>query len=166
MGKTYRTTSRHQRRQVPTFTVAGVYVDVDKAGNVVESDEEWEEMFRCLPVAPGGTLDDLSSAVSVDEHGNMTFSKVSVLRFIRSVIVEGDEHRFDQMVRDKRRMVELEILGEIMMDLSAEYTGRPTGPQRTSPGSSADTATGSTPNSSSSDGTPTSSMETSPPSFT
>lgn len=166
MGKTYRT-NRQARRQVPTFTVAGWYVDVTPEGEVVESEEEWEETFRCLPVAPGGALDDIAAAVSIDDHGRMTFNKVSVLRFIRAVLVEADEPRFDAMVRDKRRMVELDVLGEIMIDLSEGYTNRPTGPQRTSPGSSAGTATGSTPNSSSPAATPDSSTApTSPPSFT
>lgn len=166
MGKTYRT-NRQQRRQVPTFTIAGYYADVTPDGDVVESDEEWEETFRCLPVAPGGALDDIAAAVSIDDHGRMTFNKVSVLRFIRAVLVEADEQRFDEVVRDKRRMVELDVLGEIMIDLSEGYTNRPTGPQRTSPGSSAGTDTGSTPNSSSSGEIPVSSTApTSPPSFT
>lgn len=166
MGKTYRT-NRQAKRQVPTFTIAGYYVDVTDDGDVEETDEEWSETFRCLPVAPGGALDDIAAAVSIDDQGRMTFNKVSVLRFIRAVLVEADEQRFDAVVRDKRRMVELEVLGEIMIDLSEGYTNRPTGPQRTSPGSSADTTTGSVPNSSSSDEIPVSSTApTSPPSFT
>lgn len=167
MGKTYRSKAP-KRKQVPTFTVEGPYIDVDAEGNVVESEEEWSETFRCLPEAPGATLDDLVSAVSVDDEGNISFSRVSVLRFIRSVVVESDEQRWNEMVRDKRRLVDLDVLGEIMMDLAAGYTGRPIGPQRTSPGSSAGIANGATANSSSSDESQDSSTPspTSPPSFT
>lgn len=143
MGKTYRSSA--PTTQGPTFTVEGHLLKVNDAGELTVTDETWSETFRCLPTAPGGALDDLVSAVSVDERGNIAFSRVSVLRFIREVLIPGDENRFEQMVRDKYKLLDLEVLGQIMMDLSEELTGRrPTGPQRTSPGSSADTANGST----------------------
>lgn len=166
MGKTYRSKAPTQKK-VPTFTVEGNYIDVGDAGDVIETEEEWSETFRCLPTAPGAALDDLVSSVSINEEGDISFSKVSVLRFIRSVLTESEEQRFNAMVRDKRKLVDLDVIGQIMMDLAEEYTGRPIGPQRTSPGSLRDTDNGSPANSSSSDTEPTTSIDsTSPPSFT
>ncbi len=145
MGKTYRSTA--PTTQGPTFTVAGQLLKVDDNGALIVTDEEWSEEFRCLPTAPGGALDDLVAAVSVDDRGEITFSRVSVLRFVREVLIPGEEQRFERMVRDKYRLLDLEVLGQIMMDLAEELTGRrPTGPQRTSPGSSAGTGDGSTVN--------------------
>lgn len=143
MGKTYRSSA--PTTQGPTFTVAGQLLKVSDEGELIVTDDEWEETFRCLPTAPGGALDDLVAAVSIDDRGEISFSRVSVLRFIREVLIPGDEQRFERMVRDKLKLLDLEVLGQIMMDLSEELTGRrPTGPQRTSPGSSADTGDGST----------------------
>lgn len=155
MGKTYRTTA--PTKQGPTFTVEGTLLEFTDEGEVLDSGEEWSETFRCLPTASGGALDDLVSAVSVNDRGEVEFSRVSVLRFVRELLIPADVVRFEQMVRDKRRLIELDVLGAIMMDLAQEVTGqRPTGPQRTSPSSSAGTENGSTPSSSSSDGPPTS----------
>lgn len=166
MGKTYR--SQPKSTKGPDFTVGGTLYSISDDGELVDTGKEWSETFRCLPEAPGGALDDIAAAVSVNERGEIAFSRVSVLRFIRDVLVPADEQRFEQMVRDKHKLLDLDLLGAIMMDLSQELTGqRPTGPQRTSPGSSAGTESGSTPSSSSpaasEDGSPSWTL---PPSFT
>jgi hypothetical protein len=107
----------------PTFTLDGTLPD----------GSGWAETFTCVPEAPAGVLDDLVASMGIDGDGNQRFNNVSLLRFIRGVLVEGDVGRFERLVRDKARVVPLETLGEIMLWLAEELTGRPTSRRSVSP---------------------------------
>lgn len=108
--------------KAPTFTVEGV----------TRKGEEWSETFTCLPVAPAGVLDDLSSSVSVDDDGVPRVHQMRLLRFFRGVLEDEDVARFNLLVHDKERMLELTMLAEIMNWLTEELVGHPTTPSSTS----------------------------------
>lgn len=119
-------------KQEPNTKPRDEWVTFDISGTRLSNGETWSEDFTCLPEVPGGALDDLTASVGVDAQGRMTFNKVSVLRFMRSVIVEEDEQKFDAMVHDKDKLVQLETLGDMMMRVAEAIVGRPIGPRSTS----------------------------------
>jgi hypothetical protein len=62
-----------------------------------EDDTEWVEPitihlagedFRALGEAPAEVLDDLTSSIGGDGRGNVTYDKLSILRFLRGVILD------------------------------------------------------------------------------
>jgi hypothetical protein len=103
-------------------------VTFDLSGGPPLSAEEWEETFTCLPVAPAGVLDDFVNIVSIDARGNRVYDAPSLLNFLKGVLVDEDVDRLNALVHDKRRVVELATLGEVVMWLSQELLGRPTMP--------------------------------------
>jgi hypothetical protein len=103
-------------QQPVTFDVAGV----------LPNGEPWSERFTSVREIPSGVLDDLLATMSVDDQGRQTWNHVSLLRFMRGVLAAEDVARFEVLVRDKERIVPLDTLGELMMWLAEELTGRPT----------------------------------------
>lgn len=101
-----------------------VTFDLDGVG--VLTGEPWAESFTCVPVAPAGVLDDMAASVVVDGQGRMTWNQVSLLRFLRGVLLDDDAERLDRLVHDKDRVVELQTLGEITLWLAEELVGPPT----------------------------------------
>lgn len=96
-----------------------------------------DEVFTCLDEVPAAA----SYALVV---GGLV---VATLDYIRGVLVAEDEDRFDELLRRKDVVVTQSVLSEVLTDLVAVYTARPTrrpansvgGPQPTStesPGSS------------------------------
>lgn len=125
--RTFGTTDR-RAKGLHEFTLEGV-------GQL--DGETWSETFRCIPKAPSAALDDLARSVGQDEKGQLIFNQVSLLRFFRQVMHPEDETKFDALVHDKNRAVEIEELGEVMFWLAEVYTERPTVPSSSSaPGQS------------------------------
>jgi hypothetical protein len=93
----------------------------------------WQERFTTVPEAPAGVLDDLMSSVSVDADGRQSWNRVSLMRFMRGVLVEEDVVRFDRLAHDKDRIVSLETLGDVMVWLAEELSGRPSSRPSDSP---------------------------------
>lgn len=114
-------------REPVTFTLTGVYLRPDDAPDDYQP-EVWEEAFTCVPVAPAGVLDDLAASVTTDGKGNQIFNAPSLLNFMRGVLVDADVPRMEALAHDKRRLLELQTLGELVMWLSEQLLGRPSTP--------------------------------------
>lgn len=99
-----------------TFELVGV-------GQITK--EPWSESFTAVSVAPAGVLDDLASSMGVDDRGNRVWHSPSLLGFMRGIIVDDDVARFESLMRDKDRAVDIRDLGEIMLWLSEELLDRP-----------------------------------------
>lgn len=74
----------------PTFTLAG-------------------ETFRCLPEMPAGAF------LGLPADGIVTYSAAG--RFIRAVLIEDDEEKFDAALASKARIVGLDLLHPIFQYL-------------------------------------------------
>lgn len=98
-----------------------VTFDLDGVG--VISKKPWKETFTCVPVAPAGVLDDLAASMTRDAKGRTRFDQVSLLRFMRGVLLDEDAERLDELVHDKDRAVKIEKLGEIMLWVANEMAG-------------------------------------------
>lgn len=106
-----------------TFDLGGTHrIEKDDDGNP----KRWVETFTCIPVAPAGVLDDLASASTVDSNGNRVYNARSLVSFFEGVLIDEDVERFRAIVRDKNRIVPLAQMGDVMIWLAEELTGRPT----------------------------------------
>lgn len=105
------------------FTLEGATVGEDGSRG-----EPWEESFTCVPIPPAGMLDDLSAMAHVGADGTQIFNAPSLLSFMRGVLIDQDVERFEDLVRSKAKVVELEALGSVVIWLAEEFTGRPTPP--------------------------------------
>jgi hypothetical protein len=97
------------------FTVEGKTLD----------GEEWSETFQALPRIPAGVLDDLTAYATMDALGNVMFSQPFITAFFEKVLVDGDGERFTDMVHDRERLVDIELLGKIMDALGEKIGGLP-----------------------------------------
>lgn len=116
--------------------------------------EPWSERFKTVPVVPVGVIDALTSSMGTDDHGNTVFAQPSLLKFMRGLLYDEDIPRFDALMGDKNRAVDINTLGEIMLWLAEEKTGRPTMPSSNSGDGRRPTATTSPAASTSSGSTP------------
>lgn len=114
------------------FTLSGV----DAKG------KPWTETFAVMGELPQGVLDDLSQAISIKD-GQIRYSTRAVVGFLRGALVIDDEDRFELLLRDKRRLVRLEQLGDVMLWAVAQVTDRPTSPSPISSDGRRDTDDGS-----------------------
>lgn len=108
----------------PTPGRTGPEFDLEGVGQI--TGKEWSEHFTCVPTAPSGVLDDLASSMGTDGRGNTVWNQVSLLAFFRGVLLDDDVVRFQALVHDKDRLVELDLLGEIMLWVADEVVGHPT----------------------------------------
>lgn len=110
------------------------------------------ETFRCVAVAPPAVLLRLASAVTVNERGEQVFNAPDLIAYVTGVLVDevwavdepdeegkqdpaagrwvpvDDVDRFRELVYSKRVQIPIEVLGEVVLWLSEQYTGRPTRP--------------------------------------
>lgn len=86
-----------------------------------------EEDFLCTPVVQGKFLLELISTTANTEE-DPTASARMVNEFFSHVLVEESYERFDKLLTDKTRLVEVETLSEIVAWLMQEYTNRPNQP--------------------------------------
>lgn len=101
----------------PTFDIGGFRLS---------NSEAWKETFTCVPEAPPGVLDDLTTSSIIDDRGNRQYNAPSLLAFFEGVIIDEDVPRFRAWSHDKDRAVSIEVLGEVMMWLAEELAGHPT----------------------------------------
>lgn len=121
MSEVFRTPRRDQRY---SFTLAG-----DRTDNDGEyTGEEWEESFTCLPTIPGSALEILSKAVGVNAAGEQVYNRPSVIGFLRATLPPTDQARFDALVVDPHRTVELEVLAQVMRVINDKVVNRPSTP--------------------------------------
>lgn len=100
-------------------------ITFELSGRGLLTKEPWEESFTAVPVAPPGVLDDVASSMGIDDRGNRVWHTPSLLGFMRGVIVDDDVARFEALMRDKDRAIDIKDLGEIMLWLTEELLGRP-----------------------------------------
>jgi hypothetical protein len=87
---------------------------------------EWTETFNCLPVAPGGLIDDMTGTLVQDPvTGGRRYEPTSVIRFVRSVVVDEDLRRFEELIHDTKRVVSVTTLIDVALYLIEEYSSRP-----------------------------------------
>lgn len=103
-------------------------VEFDLEGARFSNNEPWSEHFACVEVAPPAVLDDLVSSSTIDERGNRIYHTPSLIAFMNGVLVDQDLPRFNALMRDKDRAIDIQTLGEIVVWISEEIVGRPTGP--------------------------------------
>ncbi len=80
------------------------------------------ETFVCLPQVPGKFLLDLAKNSASEDAGE---NAEIITKFFSQVLEDESFERFDALLEDKRRVVTMETLGEIVSWLMEEYSGRP-----------------------------------------
>lgn len=111
-------------------------------GLTLTEGEPWEEAFNVMAYPPQGALVDMAAGVRI-VNGEITYQAASVVRFLRDVILPSEEARWDALMRDKERAVDVEVLGTIMLWAAAVVADRPTGPLSSSTGGQRDEPAGS-----------------------
>ena len=87
------------------------------------------EEFTCYPEVQGKMiLDIMKIAAEGDEETRGVMMAVSVLDFFEKVMPPEEYERLEKLMEDPKRIVELDVLSEIMSWLIEEYTDRPTEP--------------------------------------
>jgi hypothetical protein len=105
--------------------------------------EPFTEQFTTIADLPPAVLDDVSRSVVIGDDGTAYYQRHETLQFVRAAIRAQDHARWDALVRDPDRLVNLDRLVEIMLWLVGTLLNRPTGPLSNSPVGSAGTGNGS-----------------------
>lgn len=79
-----------------------------------------EERFDAHPVVPGAVILEFASGADGDGTG-----AAQILTFFERVLVPESKERFFELIHDTNRVVELELLSDIVGFLVEEYTDRP-----------------------------------------
>ena len=82
-----------------------------------------EEEFSCKQAMSGAALLDFVRRADSDSGG---MAAEAIIQFLNMSLEEDDAARFDAMIKDPDRIVEVETLGEIAGWLVEQYTTRPT----------------------------------------
>lgn len=91
--------------------------------------------FTLLPVIPIGSAFDLLDAPEVTSSDDLTSpATVALCRFIREALIDGDEERWDQVLRSTADPVDPEAILEVATYITEVYTGRPSEPSSGSSG--------------------------------
>ena len=88
-----------------------------------KSGREFSETFRCRPRLAAGAL--LNFGTSGGENGLHTLGAITSL--LHTAMYPEDYARFMKIIEDPDLAVEINLLSDIISDLAAEYTDRPTG---------------------------------------
>lgn len=80
------------------------------------------EEFTCIATIQGKTLMNL---VSRSQSEDPAEAMAVVETFFSKILVDESLERFNALLEDKERIVDMETLGEIIAWLVEEYTGRP-----------------------------------------
>jgi hypothetical protein len=120
---------KKKRRQ--TFTLQGLYeFDVEGPDGEVlhKEDDVWEETFTCLSKVPAKVLDKLVASMGMS-RGEVSFDNLHICGFLRACLVPQDRDRWDTLLDDEARIVDLdEDLSPILDLLTNGLFGRPTKP--------------------------------------
>lgn len=117
-------TERHK-----SFTTAApVQVPVTFDVDGVDTDQRpWKESFEAVPAVPGAALLDFIADADSDDGGRASQALVD---FLEGAIVEDDKERFRDLIRDPKRLIEIETLAQICEWLVEQYATRPTEPSK------------------------------------
>lgn len=105
--------AREAAHQPLTFDIEGV--DTKK--------KKWIESFSAIPEVPGAEILDFIADADSDDGGR---AAQALIDFLEGVIIEEDRERFAKLIRDKQRIIEMELIAQICEWLVSEYTDRPT----------------------------------------
>lgn len=106
------------------FTIDGVYPD----DGLEDAGQPWSVTFKVPRHVPMGVMFDLSSLVA-QEDGRLVYSMEAIRTFLDNVLATtADVSAWHGLLHDRRRLVPIETLGEIVQWLASELSGRPTGP--------------------------------------
>jgi|SRR6056297_1738545 len=83
----------------------------------------YDEEFLCTPAVQGKFLIDLISGAG-DETSTSRNLEI-ITEFFENVLEEESNERFQALLKDKKKIVTVETLSEIVAWLMSEYTGRP-----------------------------------------
>ncbi len=115
----------------PEFKLQGLYeFDVTGDGGEVlhHEDEVWTEKFTCLSKVPAKVLDKLVASMGMS-RGEVSFDNLHICGFLRACLVPTDRDRWDALLDDEARIVDLdEDLSPILDLLTGGLFGRPTKP--------------------------------------
>lgn len=81
------------------------------------------ESFEAYGQVPGAVLLDFIGATDGDSTGK---SATSILKYLESSLDAENFKRFDKIIRDPEKLIEIEVLAEIVSYLIEERTSRPT----------------------------------------
>jgi len=82
----------------------------------------YDEEFTCIPALQGKVLMDLVSRSQSEDPAE----SIGVINtFFSHALTDESYERFDALLGDKERIVNMETLGEIIAWLVEEYSGRP-----------------------------------------
>lgn len=115
-------------RQAPPipFTLTGVY----RAGaKDHDGSKKWTESFEAhakVPLSAGYSMRE--AFLEDDGSGRRAVNPAAVINFLRAAIADDDgKRRFIALVNDNDRLVDLEVLAEVMKRLVERQTKTPTG---------------------------------------
>lgn len=139
------TTADRDKPNYP-FELDGVYARGETPNG---SDGTWHLEFEAMGSPPLGAVEVLNSAQIYDDRtGRTVWNPAAVVGFLAAVLTPDSATRFHALVNDRRKLVDLNELANVLTWLSEEYTGGPTGaPSSSSTGGAAtgDGASGSSP---------------------
>jgi hypothetical protein len=81
-----------------------------------------DEEFHCMPKMQGKVLLSIVESSSDDDPGS---SAKSIRTFFEKVLMDESFKRFDALLEDKEKIVNVETLSEIVAWLLEEYSDRP-----------------------------------------
>lgn len=84
------------------------------------------EDFTCRPRVQGGLILKFVHDADSDSGGK---AAGALTWFIRKALVKDDRERFDTLLEDEDRLIDVETIGEVAAWLMEMYAGRPTGQQ-------------------------------------
>ncbi len=120
-----------KKKHRTSFTLQGLYeFDVmDADGETLHAeDDEWREEFTCLSKVPAAALDNLVASVGMQGKA-VSFANLQICGFLRSCLVPKDRPRWDALLADDARPVDLgDDLTPILDLLTNGLFGRPTSP--------------------------------------
>ena len=122
-----------EQREPLWFTLSGKHRKSKKA---------WTERFDIVEHIPFAVLNDLAGTITGGPNGEVVYTKHGVLRFMHAVIEPDDLPRWDALVRDPDRPVDLDVVTTAMQAIVGAHANRPTGPQSSSRAGSAGTSGG------------------------
>ena len=88
----------------------------------------WTETFTSIDALPGAVLDAVAGSVSMGADGEIqSINQAKAIPVLRQLIRPEDRHRFERLIADPDRAVEINALWGGAMYMVKELTGRPTG---------------------------------------
>ena len=119
------------KKKRTSFTLQGLYefdVLADDGEVLHKEDDVWTETFTCLSKVPAKVLDKLITSMGVS-RGEVSFDNLHICGFLRDCLVPVDRPRWDALLDDDARLVDLDgDLSPILDLLTGGLFGRPTKP--------------------------------------